>query len=277
MKIKQSFFLAATTLALMPYMAFAQDWTGGYVGAHLGGGLDPDDSGHDRFLFDTNLDGNYDNTVNTAAGANAFSPGFCNGAAQTAVPGGGCSDNSGGADMGLRGGYDWQSGQWVFGVVGEYSMNDVRDAVSAFSVTPAYYTMIRKVDDMFALRGRLGFAFGDGDDNLLYATAGWASAKVENGFGTSNRANAFSDNGSDSVDGTQMGIGYERRFAEAFTVGLEYMLTQLDDDSYRVHVGPGTASATNPFLLVNANGTDLRRSDTDFDFDSVRLTASYRF
>ena len=260
---------AATSVA-------AQDWTGGYVGLHLGQAQDPDDSGSDRFLFDTNLDNNFNDTVNTAAGANAFGPGFCNGAAQTATPGGGCSANEGGADWGVRAGYDWQTGNFVYGVVGEYAMNDVRDAVSAFSTTPAYYTMYRKVDGMFALRGRAGFVFGDGD-NLLYATAGWVHAKVETGFATSNGANSFSNNGGDNVDGQQYGLGYERRFADNFTVGLEYLLTDIDDDGYRVQVGPGTAPATNPFLIVNPAGTELRRSDTDFSFDSLRLTASYRF
>lgn len=268
---------AAVVAALFAPTLHAQDWTGGYVGGHIGEAQDPDDDGGDRFLFDTNLDGNYNDNVNTAAGANAFSPGFCNGSAQTATPAGGCTANEGGADWGLRAGYDWQIDSWVFGLVGEYAMNDVRDSVSAFSVTPAYYTMVRKVDGMFALRGRGGFVFGADQANLIYATAGWAYAKVETGFDTSNRANSFSNNGSDNVDGIQYGVGYERRFGDNFTVGLEYLLTQLDDDGYRVRVGPGTAPATNPFLIVNPSGTDLARSDTDFDFDSLRLTATYRF
>ena len=269
--------ITALVLGTAATSVSAQDWTGGYIGLHLGQAQDPDDSGSDRFLFDTNLDGNFSDNVNTAAGANAFSPGFCNGAAQTATPAGGCSDNTGGADWGVRGGYDWQTGNWVFGVVGEYAMNDVRDAVSAFSTTPAYYTMYRKVDGIFALRGRAGFAFGDGGDNLIYATAGWVHAKIETGFATSNGANAFSNNGGDNVDGQQYGVGYERRLGDRFTLGLEYMLTDIDDDGYRVQVARGTAPATNPFVIVNPNGTELRRSDTDFSFDSLRLTASYRF
>lgn len=268
--------ISALVLGTAATSVSAQDWTGGYVGLHLGQSQDPDDGGSDRFFFDTNLDGNFSDTVNTAAGANAFSPGFCNGAAQGPTPADGCSANEGGTDWGLRGGYDWQTGNWVFGVVGEYAMHDVRDAVSAFSTTPAFYTMHREVDDLFALRGRAGFTFGDGN-NLIYATAGWVHAKIETAFTTSNGANAFSNNGGDSVDGQQYGLGYERRFADSFTVGLEYLLTDIDDDGYRVRVGPGTAPPTNPFLIVNPAGTELRRSDTDFSFDSLRLTASYRF
>ena len=259
--------------------AFAQDaWTGGYVGGHVGVAMEPDDAGRDRILFDTDLDGQFGDTVRTVAGADAFSPGFCNGAARTQVPAGGCSENDGGADWGVRAGYDWQAGNWVYGVVGEYAMNDVRDAVTAYSTTPAYYTMFRKVDGMAAIRGRIGYAFGAQAENLVYATAGLAYARIEAEHTTSNGANAFTTSDrSDNVDGHQLGLGYERKFGDNVSVGLEYLFTSLEDEDFRVRSARGTAPATNPFLLVNPNGTDFRRSDTDFDFDSVRLTATYRF
>lgn len=268
--------LAAALSATTAMPALAQDWTGGYVGAHLGAIADPDENA--RILFDNDLDGGYGDTVRTGAGADAFSPGFCDGAAKDRTPASGCSKDFGGANYGIRGGYDWQIGDnWVLGVLGEYSMNDARDAVTAFSTTPAYYTMYRKVDGMLALRGRAGYAFGGDGENLIYVTGGVAQAKIDNDFVTSNRANAFSDNGGDTVTGYQAGVGYERRFGDHFTVGLEYLLTSLKDDGYRVHVGQGTAPATNPFLLVNPNGTDFKRSDEDFDLDSLRLTVAYRF
>ena len=86
---------------------------------------------------------------------------------------------------------------------------------------------------------------------------------------------AFTDNGDGNASGAQLGIGYERRIG-AFAVGVEYIRTQLSDDEYRVRA-QGPAPATNPFILQNPNGTDFRRSDDDFDLDSVRLTATYRF
>src|SRR4029450_7455083 len=59
--------------------AHAQTWTGFYVGGQVGNGFLP--SGDGAFVgFDKNLDGNFADTVTTAAGANAFSPGFCPGA-----------------------------------------------------------------------------------------------------------------------------------------------------------------------------------------------------
>lgn len=267
--------IAAALLAAAALPAAAGDWTGGYVGAFLGTQSDPDDG--DRVLFDTNLDGGFGDTVNTAAGASAFSPGFCDGVAQDRTPAAGCADNTGGADFGLRAGYDWEVDGFVWGVLGEYSMNDQRDAVAAFSTTPARYTLLRKVDDVLALRLRAGFALGDGDDGLLYATAGYAQANIENFFFTSNAANSFATSGDSDADGWQAGLGYEHLFGDNFTVGLEYLYTSLDDDEFRVRAGPGTAAATNPFLLVNPVGTDFARSDDEIELSSLRLTASFRF
>ncbi|MET1025136.1 MAG: outer membrane beta-barrel protein [Pseudoxanthomonas sp.] len=266
--------LALGLLATAPWAAQAQEaWNGAYLGAYAGSVLKPDDGG-DRFLFDTNLDGQYGDTVRTAAGADAFSPGSCNGVANGSTPADSCRRNSGGADYGLRGGYDWRANDWVFGLVGEVSRNDVRDAVTSFSTTPASYTMLRKVDGMAALRMRMGHVFGG--SNLVYITGGVARAEIANTYLTTNGVNTFTNNGDTRATGAQWGAGYERMIGERFTVGLEYLQTQLTDNDYRVR-SAGPAPATNPFIRVNPDGTDFRRSDRDFDLESVRVTASYRF
>jgi outer membrane immunogenic protein len=252
----------------------AQDWEGTYIGLHAGSVSDPDDDG-DRILFDTNLDGQAGDTVRTSAGADAFSPGFCDGVAQDRTPGAGCADNSGGADWGLRFGYDWDADGFVYGVLVEYALSDARDAVSAFSTTPARYTMLRKVDDTLAVRARAGFSFGDGD-NLVYATGGYARASIENFFATSNAVNTFVSNGDSDADGYQLGAGYERRIWNNLTLGIEYLFTSLDDDEHRVRA-QGPAPATNPFILTNAAGTDFVRSDDELELDSFRLTLGWRF
>lgn len=267
----------AILAALTAGPALAQSgWTGGYVGFHAGN-TSQDDDGNESVLFDTNLDGSFGDTVNTAAGANAFSPGFCSGSANTALPADGCSNDSddSSGDFGLRAGYDWQMDQLVFGILGEYSNGWFNDSVSAYSTTPAFYTLERELASVFALRGRVGFTFGDGD-NLVYGTAGYAWASVENEFKTSNAVNTFTDTGDSDASGAQYGLGYERRMGEHFTLGLEYLMTDLQDDEYRVRA-QGPAPATNPFIRVNANGTDFRRGNEDFDSSSLRLTLSYRF
>lgn len=271
--------LAITLLAAGTAPAFAQDsdsWTGLYVGGHAGGIVAP--NGNGSIDFDTNLDGNFGDTIRTGAGANAFSTGFCGGEARSPRAADGCEDDTGGADYGVRVGYDWQSDKWVYGVVGEYSMNDVRDAVTAFSTTPASYTMLRKIDGIAAIRGRVGFDITGDNMTLLYGTAGVAIGRIENSFTSSNRVNGFTASGDDdSATGYQAGLGVERMIGDSFSVGLEYLYTNLEDENARVRVSRGSAPATSPFVLVNANGSDFKRNDDRFDFNSFRLTASYRF
>lgn len=269
----------------------ATKWTGFYIGGNLGNS-DPRGGNDATVLFDTNLDGTFGDTIRTTTGADAFAPGFCSGASEARTPAGGCSEDKGGMEYGGRVGYDWQMGNLVFGLVGEYSNHDARDSVSAFSVTPAFYYFTRELASTAAIRARVGMAFGQENDWLAYVTAGAVRGRLENEFESSNFANTFaldngsatqfnpnSDNVTNSTDanGIQAGIGIERKILGNFSMGLEYLHTRLEDDQLRVRVARGAGPATSPFILVNANGTDFRRSDEDFDISSVRLTASYRF
>lgn len=267
------YFLATAAVLAFASSAHAQssDWSGPYLGAHAGWNSKEDGDG-ESVLFDTNLDGNYGDTVRTAAGANAFSPGFCNGAALAARPGG-CPEDDSGFDYGVRLGYDWQFGDFVVGVVAEGSKTNVEDSVSAYSTTPAFYTFTRKLDSVLALRVRGGYAFGD---NLAYVTGGAARGEIEHAFFTSNGVNTFRQSSDEAANGYQLGGGFERKLTDDVTLGLEYLYTRLDDDSATVRAA-GPAPATNPFILVDANGTDMRRSEDEFNTHSLRVTASYRF
>ena len=126
-----------------------------------------------------------------------------------------------------------------------------------------------------ALRGRVGFTFGD-NANLLYATGGLAWSRVGNSFSTSNGVNTFTDNGDSDSKGPQYGVGYERKLGANLSIGAEYLVTKLTDDEYRVRA-QGPAPATNPFILGNPAGTDFRRGNEDFETSSLRLTLNYRF
>lgn len=274
--------LLVLALSAMASPAFAQSdeagdkWSGLYVGASIGNS-DPRGGDEASILFDTDLDGNYGDTVRTGAGADAFSPGFCGGIATGRTPGEGCFDDRGGTALGARLGYDWQFGNWVVGALAEYNTYEVRDGVSGYSTTPASYTMIRELDDTIALRARAGMAFGQDNDWLAYATAGAVRASVKNEFRSTNTANAFTLSESGDTDGVQFGLGVERKIAGNVSLGLEYLRTRIDDEDTRVLTTRGTAPATNPFLLVNANGTDFRRSDERLDLDTLQLTLNWRF
>lgn len=253
-----------------------------YVGGTVGFDAQPNDVGS-SILFDRNRDGNFNELVTTAAGANAFAPtaaqpgaGFCNGRATSTGALTGCTNDKDNISYSGRVGFDKQYGHFVIGVVGEFGKSQVRDSVSGFSTTPASYVMTRKVDFDANARLRAGYAF---DKTLFYATGGGAYAKTKSSFATSNTANAFADNGSrHDAWGFVAGGGIEQKLGRHFSIGLEYLYNQYKDDEYRVRVTQGTAPATNPFVLApNTGGTDFKRSDDKFRWHSVRATANFRF
>ena len=273
--------LLALTLAALAGPALAQSddtntWSGFYVGASVGN-TDPRGGDDGRILFDTNLDGAFGDTVRTGAGADAFSPGSCGGGAAGRIPSDGCFADKGGTQLGGRVGYDWQMGNWVFGALAEYAKPDVRDSVSSFSTTPASYTFTRSVDSTLALRARAGMAFGRDSAWLAYVTGGAVQAKIEDSFTSTNTANVFTLSDGGNRSGVQAGLGIERKIAGNASLGLEYLRTRIDDEDTTVRASRGTAPATNPFILVNANGTDFRRSDDRLDLDTLQLTLNVRF
>ena len=250
-------------------------WTGPYVAGSVG--YSPTiDSEDETTEFDTNLDGTFGDTVRPAS--NAFAPGFCGGAALGATPAAGCDEDSDGVDVSVKAGYDMQFGNFVLGVLGEVSTNSVEDSVSAFSTTPTFYTLTRETDLVLAARVRAGYVFGQDGQNLVYGTGGIAGANIRRQYFTGNVTNSFTfDEGEEGLQtGYQLGVGYERVIQNGWTFGAEYPLTSIKDDEYSVRAGPPTA-ATNPFILANPAGTDMRRSEDEFRFHAVRFSLGYRF
>lgn len=250
----------------------SQDFNGGYVGL-VGGYTVQGNDADETLVFDTNQDGTFGEPVNTAAGANAFSPGFCGGAA-TSSGNIGCRNDKDGFEYLARAGFDKRMGNFVVGVVVEGGRSEARDSVSGFSTTPASYTMSREADWQAGARLRAGYTPGGGV--LFYATGGGAYARLDNRFTTTNGANSFADNGKTNGWGYAAGGGAEAMLTQNISLGLEYLYTDVKDDDYTVNVGPGTAPPTNPFLL-NGGGTDIQRSDDNFRTHSVRASLNFRF
>lgn len=257
--------------------AFAQDsadepaFEGVYIGGSIGYGMQNNDI-NERILFDRGSNGSFGETITTSGGTDAFAPGFCNGAA-TSTGNTACRNDRDDIEYYARLGADQQYGKWVVGAVAEFGKSQVRDSVSAFSTTPASYTMTREIDWNAALRARAGYVAGQG--TLFYGTFGAAYAKIDRSFSTSNTANSFTLNDDDDAWGWQAGGGVEQKIGRNFSVGLEYLYSRYNDDEGRVRVGTGTAGATNPFVL--AGGADFARSDSKFDFHAIRATAAFRF
>jgi outer membrane immunogenic protein len=259
-------------------------FTGIYVGAAGGYDVQPNDIGS-SILFDRNRDGRFGDTVTTSTGANAFGGpvgGFCNGSTRAATsptnpttPAGCRNDEDGWAYYG-RVGADYQRSNIVVGVVGEFGKSEINDSVTAFSTTPASYVMTRSIAWEASVRGRVGFT--PNNTTLFYGTFGPGYARVDRDFFTTNTANGFAERGKRNQWGITGGGGVEQKLGRNFSVGLEYMYHQYQDDDYRVQAGTnGTTPAANPFLIGGAGGTDFRRGDDKFRWHSMRATAAFRF
>jgi outer membrane immunogenic protein len=231
-----------------PVPTFA--WTGFYVGIH--GGYSFGENDDNIVEFDRNLDGTFGDTVFTAGGANAFSPGFA-------------SDFDDGVNVGGRIGYDWQFGNFVLGAVADASYVDIEDNTTAFSVTPAFYSFDRELEYLVTGRLRAGVAF---DRVLAYATGGFAYGGIDQSFSTNSPAVLVSvSEGDDDAWGYTVGAGVEGLLTQNVSIGAEYLYTDLDVDTQTARFSGGAFGA----------GTDMRPVDDEFDFHTVRATLSYRF
>lgn len=264
---------AALTLSAVP--AVAQDWSGGYIGVHGGFGQ-TNDQDDERLRFDRNLDGNFGDTVTTPTGADAFSPGSCGGSANSANVADGCDDDFDAVEAGIRAGWDFQFGAFVVGAVAEYSGVSAEDSVTSYSTTPASYTFERKLENLAAIRARVGYAVGPA---LVYGTAGGASGEMSNQFFSSNGLNSFDATiNDDQADGYQAGGGIEYRLAGNLSLTGEYIYTSLEAPDFNIRVGRGSAAANNPFVLTpNTTGTDITRSNGRFGLHALRIGMNYRF
>ena len=278
MKFAALLAVSAASLFAVPAIAqdnrdASQDFDGPYISIGGGASLQGSDRG-ESLIFDTDQDGTYGDQVTTVGDTDAFGPGFCNGAA-TGTANVGCRNDKDGPEYFGRLGYDKRMGNFVLGAVIEGGHSVARDSVSGFSTTPASYTISREADYQANARLRAGYTPGGGA--LFYVTGGGAYARLDNKFTTTNAANSFDDNGKTNAWGYTVGGGAEVMVTNNIGLGLEYLYTDVKDKDYVVNVGAGTADpATNPFLL-NGGGTDIRRSDPNFQTHSVRGTLSYRF
>lgn len=275
--------LSAASLAVLlagvaaPALAqSAPDWSGPYIGVY-GGVVENNEDAGEGLVFDRDFDGQFDDTVVlNGTTTNAFSPGSCDGAATAQEAAGGCDLDPTGVDASIRAGYDMQFGPLVVGLVGELSAVDLEDSVTSFSSTPAAYVFTRQVEQMAALRARIGFPVGPA---LLYATGGAARAKVENSFRTTNTTNSFTETvNEDDADGYQLGAGVEWKLARNLSLTGEYLYSNLQPGDHVVRAGQGTAPATNPFILPpNTAGTDITRSNDGLELHALRLGMNVRF
>jgi outer membrane immunogenic protein len=232
------------TKAPPPIVSPVYDWTGFYVGGHVGGGWADQGS----TIVD---DGN--------GGFGLFGFGiFPSGTALN-------KSHPSGVLGGVQGGFNWQFNNVVLGVEGEYSWAGLRG--ESRTADPVFPTVqIRstdRIDDIATVTGRVGYAFNNW---LFYGKGGWAWARggsdgVVTGPAVGVPFAAISSRS--EKDGWVAGAGIEWGFAPNWSAKIEYEHIDLGSRIVRVDtIGPvpGTVFA-----------------DSSTRIDTVKAGVNYRF
>lgn len=124
----------------------------------------------------------------------------------------------GGGLLGMHAGYNYQSGNLVFGVEGDYTGSWMEDTQVAGGLA-----VTLDVDYLASIRARLGYAAGNA---LLYGTIGYAWAEagtLVNGLVNVSRSTDF--------DGLVLGGGVEYKFAQNWSARVEGLNYWLEPDA----------------------------------------------
>jgi outer membrane immunogenic protein len=194
----------AADLAVPPPPPAAPSWTGLYIGANGGWGWSnfdtafvPDPTG--AFIAVGDLAG--PSSLNTSANGGVF---------------------------GGQVGYNWQTGNWVLGVEGDFdaaSISGTQTSIGNSPNTPGLPTTnvisaTQKIDWLASIRARIGVLWGPG---LVYFTGGGAWEGVKRDLLASDFGDSAASNFSSTRSGFVIGGGYEWQFAQRWTVRGEYL------------------------------------------------------
>jgi outer membrane immunogenic protein len=235
--------VSAADLAARPYTKApaivaspAFDWSGFYIGGYAGYGWARED--HSDLV--------------AGGGFWTFGPAGIFGGTQRISPAG--------AVYGGQGGYNWQAGNWVFGVevAGGGASIDKTD-ISIFF--PATDRLKAKIDSTFTGTGRIGYAFNNW---LPYIKGGYAGAQLNvtnfDIFGSHLDDNKWRN-------GYVIGAGLEYGFARNWIIGIEYNYMDFGTESF----------AGNRISSQGAVVPFIERFDDKLTLQTVTARLSYKF
>jgi outer membrane immunogenic protein len=231
--------IAGATGSALPSYATASsgfNWTGFYIGATAGHGV-----GH--------------NNGNENLAAPPFFPAVT---AQT------FAHAPTGWPVGPQAGYNWQTGNWVAGLEGDWQWTHQRDSIAITMGTPASnlngdgFTLNQTLSWLATLRGRVGY---DHQGWLWYVTGGAAWGGVANNdilkFGALTAAASFNH----TQSGWTVGTGIEKVITGHWTAKFEYLYVNLGAIMDSFTLAPGAVET------VHQNITD----------NIIRLGLNYHF
>lgn len=239
-----SAFAADAVIGEAPIASF--DWTGGYVGVNVGGGF-----------------GTFDHPYSVVTTA----------APVTSLLGGSLDITAGGFLGGVQAGYNWQSGQFVFGVETDFQGSAVK-AEDSLSLNVGGVGGVdingkagTKVDWFGTVRGRIGYAATE--RFMVYGTGGLAYGHIKsyiNGDVSLGGATVatLDESASKTKAGWTIGAGAEYALADNWTLKSEYLYTDFGKTTlYSGDLGSG--------LPINAS------LKNDVAFHTFRIGLNYKF
>jgi outer membrane immunogenic protein len=207
---------SAAAISATPALAQTYDWSGFYIGGNLG-----------VAWGDTEL-----NTRATAGDGSTFIPPADADLLNAPIND---DDNDSGFAGGIEGGYNYQSGNWVFGLesdIGFFDLGQSRSKTftSAITATPpiqATFSQEVSTDWIWTIRPRVGYASGPW---MVYATGGLAvsSVTLDTRY-TDNRPTPItaSDSEDDTKTGWTLGLGGAYALTPNWSVRGDWLYVDL--------------------------------------------------
>jgi outer membrane immunogenic protein len=235
-------------------------WSGFYVGANVGYAW-----GESSVTTGVGATGTYFHNAFEVADVNRIGSGTI---------------NPKGFTGGIQAGYNWQTGNFVYGIeadVNFFSLKASRSVSTPYTTTPTATASIQQEVSttwLATIRPRIGYAF---DNTLIYATGGLAmtslthSATFSDNFATAVGGlavnNAFTTGSvSKMTYGWTLGAGIEYAFSRSWTVKAEYLYASF-----------GSVSFDAPLQRPANNLGTIITSSADLTAHILRAGVNYRF
>lgn len=219
---------------LAPSQSKAHNWSGLYVGGHLGCAW-----GETQWTF-ANA-----SLFSNAGGATDF-------------------DNTGWVGGGQVG-YNVQLGHWVVGVEATLSNGDLRDqSVNVLNPLPAINStrLTSDIDSLVTVVARLGYSW---DRRWMgYVKGGYASGDVDVRLEIASAVASASASASSRHGGWTIGTGVEYFLTKNVVVGIDYSFINLEDKTYQLTCV--AACGVNPVVNVDPESIHMLTGRISFKF-----------
>lgn len=183
-----------------PVVAPYYNWSGFYIGAHIGGGW---------------ADPSLTNLTNTTPWGDL-------------VPGDRVRTDNSGVLGGGQIGFNWQTGNIVFGLEASFSGAGIDGNVtSPFGTADDQFKT--SINSLFLGTGRIGYAFNNW---MLYVTGGYAGADVRARVSDTVLPNVGAGSDSKWLSGYTVGAGLEYAITQNLSLGLQYNFVDLGSKTF---------------------------------------------